>query len=112
MTTDTTEAAGGPTPSRRSLIGWGGAGLALGAAAAGGAVAMARTGNDVDPAGAETGAAVAFHGVNQAGIATALQDPLPFAPLDAKTHDPAQVVQPLQDLTEAARRTTPRPAVG
>ncbi|GAA3236540.1 hypothetical protein GCM10020256_55280 [Streptomyces thermocoprophilus] len=57
-------------PSRRALIGWGGAGLALGAAAAGGAVAVTRTGDDVAPAAAEVGGAVEFHGAHQAGIAT------------------------------------------
>ena len=57
-------------PSRRSLIGWGGAGLALGAAAAGGAVAMTRNGDDAEPTAAAAGAAVAFHGTHQAGIAT------------------------------------------
>ncbi|NUR02366.1 MAG: deferrochelatase/peroxidase EfeB, partial [Streptomyces sp.] len=55
----TTEAGNSKAPSRRSLIGWGGAGLALGAAAAGGAVAMTRVGNDADPTAAEAGAAVA-----------------------------------------------------
>ncbi|MER5668242.1 iron uptake transporter deferrochelatase/peroxidase subunit [Streptomyces mirabilis] len=112
MTTDTTEAAGGPTPSRRSLIGWGSAGLALGAAAAGGAVAMTRTGNDVDPAGAETGAAVAFHGAHQAGIATPVQDRLHFASFDVKTDDRAEFVQMLKDWTAAARRMTAGHAVG
>ncbi|MFD8218206.1 iron uptake transporter deferrochelatase/peroxidase subunit [Streptomyces sp. NPDC059697] len=112
MTTDTTEAAGGPTPSRRSLIGWGGAGLALGAAAAGGAVAMTRTGNDVEPAGAETGAAVAFHGAHQAGIATPVQDRLHFASFDVKTDDRAEFVQMLKDWTAAARRMTEGHAVG
>ncbi|MET7349365.1 iron uptake transporter deferrochelatase/peroxidase subunit [Streptomyces mirabilis] len=112
MTTDTTEAAGGPSPSRRSLIGWGGAGLALGAAAAGGAVAMTRTGNDVDPAGAETGAAVAFHGAHQAGIATPVQDRLHFASFDVKTDDRAEFVQMLKDWTAAARRMTAGHAVG
>ncbi|MFE2962159.1 iron uptake transporter deferrochelatase/peroxidase subunit [Streptomyces sp. NPDC059340] len=112
MTTDTTEATGGPTPSRRSLIGWGGAGLALGAAAAGGAVAMTRTGNDVEPAGAETGAAVAFHGAHQAGIATPVQDRLHFASFDVKTDDRAEFVQMLKDWTAAARRMTEGHAVG
>ncbi|MFF8020103.1 iron uptake transporter deferrochelatase/peroxidase subunit [Streptomyces sp. NPDC007896] len=112
MTTDTTEATGGPTPSRRSLIGWGGAGLALGAAAAGGAVAMTRTGNDVEPAGAETGAAVAFHGAHQAGIATPVQDRLHFASFDVKTDDRAEFVQMLKDWTAAARRMTGGHAVG
>ncbi|MFG2853158.1 iron uptake transporter deferrochelatase/peroxidase subunit [Streptomyces mirabilis] len=112
MTNDTTQAAGGPSPSRRSLIGWGGAGLALGAAAAGGAVAMTRTGNDVDPAGAETGAAVAFHGAHQAGIATPVQDRLHFASFDVRTDDRAEFVQMLKDWTAAARRMTAGHAVG
>ncbi|MDX3753922.1 MULTISPECIES: iron uptake transporter deferrochelatase/peroxidase subunit [Streptomyces] len=112
MTNDTTQAAGGPSPSRRSLIGWGGAGLALGAAAAGGAVAMTRTGSDADPAGAETGAAVAFHGAHQAGIATPVQDRLHFASFDVKTDDRAAFVQMLKDWTAAARRMTAGHAVG
>ncbi|MFC5196893.1 iron uptake transporter deferrochelatase/peroxidase subunit [Streptomyces kaempferi] len=112
MTTDRTESTDGPTPSRRSLIGWGGAGLALGAAAAGGAVAMTRTGNDVDPAGAETGAAVAFHGTHQAGIATPVQDRLHFAAFDVKTDDRAEFVQMLKEWTAAARRMTGGHTVG
>ncbi|WP_458243422.1 iron uptake transporter deferrochelatase/peroxidase subunit [Streptomyces sp. MAI_2237] len=99
-------------PSRRSLIGWGGAGLALGAAVAGGAVAMTRVGNDVDPAAAETGAAVAFHGANQAGIATPVQDRLHFAAFDVQTDDRAEFVRMLKDWTEAARRMTAGKAVG
>ncbi|MFJ8019702.1 iron uptake transporter deferrochelatase/peroxidase subunit [Streptomyces sp. NPDC096311] len=112
MTNDATQATNGPSPSRRSLIGWGGAGLALGAAAAGGAVAMTRTGNDVDPAGAETGAAIAFHGAHQAGIATPVQDRLHFASFDVKTEDRAEFVQMLKDWTAAARRMTAGHAVG
>ncbi|MET9828782.1 iron uptake transporter deferrochelatase/peroxidase subunit [Streptomyces sp. NPDC006385] len=100
------------SPSRRALIGWGGAGLALGAAAAGGAVAVTRTGDDVDPAGADTGAAVAFHGDHQAGIATPVQDRLHFAAFDVKTDDRAEFVQLLKDWTAAARRMTAGQAVG
>ncbi|MFJ9380002.1 iron uptake transporter deferrochelatase/peroxidase subunit [Streptomyces sp. NPDC101455] len=100
------------SPSRRSLIGWGGAGLALGAVAAGGAVAMTRVGEDVDPAGADTGAAVAFHGANQAGIATPVQDRLHFAAFDVKTDDRAEFVRMLKDWTAAARRMTGGHAVG
>jgi deferrochelatase/peroxidase EfeB len=111
-TPDATADSGSRTPSRRSLIGWGGAGLALGAAAAGGAVAMTRAGNDVDPAGAETGAAVPFHGPHQAGIATAVQDRLHFAAFDVKTDDRAAFVQLLKDWTEAAARMTAGHAVG
>ncbi|MEU6588560.1 iron uptake transporter deferrochelatase/peroxidase subunit [Streptomyces sp. NPDC046881] len=100
------------TPSRRALIGWGGAGLALGAAAAGGAVAMAKAGNDMDPAAAETGGAVEFHGVHQAGIATPVQDRLHFAAFDVKTEDRDEFVRMLKDWTDAARRMTAGKAVG
>lgn len=100
------------SPSRRALIGWGGAGLALGAAVAGGAVAMARTGDDMDPAAAETGAAVEFHGAHQAGIATPVQDRLHFAAFDVKTEDRDAFVQMLKDWTAAARRMTAGKAVG
>lgn len=105
-----TETSG--APSRRSLIGWGGAGLALGAAAAGGAVAMTRTGHDVDPAGAAAGAAVEFHGDHQAGISTPVQDRLHFAAFDVKTDDRAEFVQLLKDWTAAARLMTAGHAVG
>jgi deferrochelatase/peroxidase EfeB len=115
--TDTQEATTADTsaqkqPSRRSLIGWGGAGLALGAAAAGGAVAVSRATDDVDPAAAGTGAAVAFHGANQAGIATPVQDRLHFAAFDVQTEDRAAFVRMLKDWTEAARRMTAGKAVG
>ncbi|MET9731634.1 iron uptake transporter deferrochelatase/peroxidase subunit [Streptomyces sp. NPDC006458] len=102
------------TPSRRSLLGWGGAGLALGAAAAGGAVAMARggdAGDDAQPA-AEAGAAIAFHGAHQAGISTPVQDRLHFAAFDVTTEDRAEFVQLLKDWTEAARRMTAGQPVG
>ncbi|MPY52334.1 iron uptake transporter deferrochelatase/peroxidase subunit [Streptomyces acidicola] len=99
-------------PSRRSLIGWGGAGLALGAAAVGGAVAVATTGGDAAPAGADAGAPVAFHGAHQAGIATAVQDRLHFAAFDVKTDDRAEFVRMLKDWTSAARRMTAGKAVG
>ncbi|QFQ96782.1 deferrochelatase/peroxidase EfeB [Streptomyces phaeolivaceus] len=97
-------------PSRRALIGWGGAGLALGAAAAGGAAAVARTGDDGGSPGA--GAAVAFHGAHQAGIATPVQDRLHFAAFDVETDDRAEFVAMLKDWTAAARRMTAGQAVG
>ncbi|MFG2270722.1 iron uptake transporter deferrochelatase/peroxidase subunit [Streptomyces chartreusis] len=112
QTEETEETRGTPAPSRRSLIGWGGAGLALGAVAAGGAVAMTRTGDDVDPAAAETGRAIPFHGERQAGIATPVQDRLHFAAFDVKTEDRAEFVQMLKDWTAAARRMTAGQAVG
>ncbi|WP_155055084.1 iron uptake transporter deferrochelatase/peroxidase subunit [Streptomyces blattellae] len=108
--TETSGSSG--SPSRRALIGWGGAGLALGAAAAGSAAALAGTGSDVDPAGAASGAAVAFHGTHQAGIATPVQDRLHFAAFDVKTDDRAEFVQMLKDWTLAARRMTAGQTVG
>lgn len=107
-----TSTGNSPSPSRRALIGWGGAGLALGAAAAGGAVAVARTGNDVEPSDAAAGAAIDFHGDQQAGIATPVQDRLHFAAFDVKTDDRAEFVRMLKDWTAAARRMTAGHAVG
>ncbi|MFG2309682.1 iron uptake transporter deferrochelatase/peroxidase subunit [Streptomyces sp. NPDC048566] len=111
-TEPTAPADTGRAPSRRSLLGWGGAGLALGAAAAGGAVAMTRTGDDVDPAGSGTSGAVPFHGAHQAGIATAVQDRLHFAAFDVKTDDREAFVRLLKDWTRAASRMTAGHAVG
>ncbi|MFI6355548.1 iron uptake transporter deferrochelatase/peroxidase subunit [Streptomyces sp. NPDC050743] len=107
-----TEHTDGSGPSRRALIGWGGAGLALGAAAAGGAVAMARTGDDLASAAAEAGGAVEFHGAHQAGIATPVQDRLHFAAFDVKTDDREEFVRMLKDWTAAARRMTAGKPVG
>ncbi|MFD4785834.1 iron uptake transporter deferrochelatase/peroxidase subunit [Streptomyces sp. NPDC058459] len=98
-------------PSRRALIGWGGAGLALGAAAAGGGVALSD--GRLDPApGGTGGAAVEFHGSHQAGIATPVQDRLHFAAFDVKTDDRAEFVQLLKDWTAAARLMTAGKPVG
>ncbi|MFG3234030.1 iron uptake transporter deferrochelatase/peroxidase subunit [Streptomyces antibioticus] len=102
----------GDGPSRRALIGWGGAGLALGAAAAGGAVAVTRGGEDSGPADAGAGGAVAFHGPHQAGIATPVQDRLHFAAFDVTTTDRAAFVGLLKDWTDAARRMAAGKAVG
>ncbi|MGV9901797.1 iron uptake transporter deferrochelatase/peroxidase subunit [Streptomyces sp. NPDC003388] len=108
--TPETHESGGDSPSRRALIGWGGAGLALGAAAAGGGMAMARAGDD-GPA-AESGGAVEFHGAHQAGIATPVQDRLHFAAFDVKTDDREAFVQLLKDWTAAARRMSAGKTVG
>ncbi|MDQ0990564.1 iron uptake transporter deferrochelatase/peroxidase subunit [Streptomyces sp. V3I7] len=111
MTTETTQQCPA-SPSRRAVIGWGGAGLALGAAATGGAVAMTRTGDDVAPVAADAGAAVDFHGPHQAGIATPVQDRLHFAAFDVKTEDRAEFVRLLKDWTRAAARMTAGQPVG
>ncbi|MFJ7154576.1 iron uptake transporter deferrochelatase/peroxidase subunit [Streptomyces sp. NPDC101118] len=98
-------------PSRRSVLGWGGAGLALGAAAAGGTAAALAGSGDAVPA-ALTGAAVPFHGAHQAGIASAVQDRLHFAAFDVKTTDRAELVQLLKEWTRAAERMTAGLPVG
>ncbi|MEV6651119.1 iron uptake transporter deferrochelatase/peroxidase subunit [Streptomyces sp. NPDC051219] len=98
---ETTAASNDPAPSRRSLLGWGGAGLALGAAAAAGTAVALRPGEETAPAAA-AGGAVPFHGVHQAGIATAVQDRLHFAAFDVTTEDRAALVQLLKDWTAAA----------
>ncbi|MFE7890585.1 iron uptake transporter deferrochelatase/peroxidase subunit [Streptomyces sp. NPDC057412] len=100
------------TTSRRALLGWGGAGLALGAVAAGGAVAATRPGDDAAPAGADTGAAIPFHGERQAGIATPVQDRLHFAAFDVRTEDRDAFVALLKEWTRAARRMTAGHTVG
>ncbi|MFI1308498.1 iron uptake transporter deferrochelatase/peroxidase subunit [Streptomyces sioyaensis] len=104
----------GRAPSRRSLLGWGGAGLALGAVAAGGTAAALRTGGDAQPAGADAtaGSAVAFHGKHQAGIATAVQDRLHFASFDVTTDDRDELIALLKEWTKAAARMTAGDAVG
>ncbi|MFJ3910143.1 iron uptake transporter deferrochelatase/peroxidase subunit [Streptomyces vinaceus] len=102
-------ASGGP--SRRSVLGWGGAGLALGAAAAGGTVAALSGDGDPVPA-ALSGSSVPFHGEHQAGIASAVQDRLHFAAFDVKTKDRAELVQLLKDWTRAAERMTAGLPVG
>ncbi|MFE9842701.1 iron uptake transporter deferrochelatase/peroxidase subunit [Streptomyces goshikiensis] len=98
-------------PSRRAVLGWGGAGLALGAAAAGGTVAALRSATDTVPAGL-SGAAVPFHGAHQAGIASAVQDRLHFAAFDVTTKDRAVLVRLLKDWTRAAERMTAGLPVG
>ncbi|MFF2012487.1 iron uptake transporter deferrochelatase/peroxidase subunit [Streptomyces sp. NPDC058195] len=98
-------------PSRRALLGWGGAGLALGAVAAGGTAAAMRGGDDAVPA-ADSGAAVPFHGTHQAGIATAVQDRLHFAAFDVTTEDRAELIALLKEWTRAAERMTAGHAVG
>ncbi|MFD3876566.1 iron uptake transporter deferrochelatase/peroxidase subunit [Streptomyces microflavus] len=96
--------------SRRAVLGWGSAGLALGAAAAGGAVAAARGGWE-DSSPFDDGA-VPFHGPHQAGIATAVQDRLHFAAFDVKTDDRAELIRMLRNWTRAAEQMTAGDMVG
>lgn len=100
------DAPAGHGTSRRALLGWGGAGLVLGAAAAGGTAAALGSAPD----GAV--AAVPFHGAHQAGIATAVQDRLHFAAFDVTTRDRSELVALLKEWTRAAARMTAGHAVG
>ncbi|MFE9247716.1 iron uptake transporter deferrochelatase/peroxidase subunit [Streptomyces sp. NPDC007088] len=89
------------------MLGWGGAGLVLGAAAAGGtAAALGSTPRDTGTT------AVPFYGAHQAGIATAVQDRLHFAAFDVTTRDRAELVALLKEWTRAAARMTAGHPVG
>jgi deferrochelatase/peroxidase EfeB len=102
------------SPARRSLLGWGGAGLALGAAGAGaGGTAAAMSGGDgAHTVFADSSAPVPFHGEHQAGIATAVQDRLHFATFDVVTEDRAELIDMLQKWTAAAARMAKGEEIG
>jgi len=95
--------------SRRRMLGFSGASLLVGAAAGAGLdrVASAETGDKSTESGA-----IAFHGANQAGIATPVQDRLHFATFDVTTNDRAKLVKMLKDWTAAAAAMTQGHAVG
>nr|WP_239502019.1 iron uptake transporter deferrochelatase/peroxidase subunit [Streptomyces qinglanensis] len=93
------------------MLGWGGAGLALGAVAAGG-TATALHNDEADAGSASAGQAVPFHGAHQAGISTAVPDRLHFAAFDVTTEDRDELIQLLKDWTTAAARMTAGHAVG
>ncbi|MGX1884692.1 iron uptake transporter deferrochelatase/peroxidase subunit [Streptomyces sp. NPDC055287] len=115
MSDETRSESESPVASRRSVLGWGGAGLALGAVAAGGTVAALGAG-DGEGSGSTTaasaGAAVPFHGVHQAGISTDVQDRLHFAAFDVTTEDREELVALLKDWTAAAALMTAGQPVG
>ncbi|MFJ4960884.1 iron uptake transporter deferrochelatase/peroxidase subunit [Streptomyces sp. NPDC088729] len=98
-----------PGPSRRALLGWGGGGLAAGAAAGWGVSAARGGGAEQD---GRSGAAVPFHGAHQAGIATAVQDRLHFAAFDVTTKERSELVALLTEWTRAAERMAAGRPVG
>ncbi len=94
--------------SRRRVLAGGlaaGAGVVLGGVAGFG---LARADQPVDP----QSVLVPFHGVNQAGIATAAQERLQFASFDVLTTDRAALRGLLQAWTAAAQAMTAGQAVG
>lgn len=101
------------TVSRRAVIGWAGAGVALGAAAVG-SVAAATRQDDPGPApAAAPGAEVPFYGDHQAGIATPVQDRLHFAAFDVSEKATREsLVKLLKEWTKAAAAMTGGREVG
>jgi deferrochelatase/peroxidase EfeB len=101
-------APGGRAVSRRGLLGVG-AGAALGGAVAGVAGTCAAQHSAAAPApsvAGDPGAAVPFHGAQQAGITTPAQDRLHFVALDVTTEDRDELVALLKAWTRAAERMT------
>ncbi|MEV6010613.1 iron uptake transporter deferrochelatase/peroxidase subunit [Streptomyces sp. NPDC051976] len=109
-TASTADSASTRAPSRRAVMGWAGAGLALGAAG-GGSVAAAVTGGG-DGGAAVADGAVPFYGDHQAGIATPVQDRLHFAAFDVLTDDRAELAALLKQWTSAAAAMTAGREVG
>ncbi|MGW3335710.1 iron uptake transporter deferrochelatase/peroxidase subunit [Streptomyces rubiginosohelvolus] len=103
-----TENPRGSALSRRAVLGWGGAGLAVGAAVGGGVAALVHEGSG----GSEDDSVIPFHGRHQAGVATAVQDRLHFAAFDVKTQDRSELVRVLKEWTRAAERMTAGGPVG
>ncbi|MEU2629383.1 iron uptake transporter deferrochelatase/peroxidase subunit [Kitasatospora sp. NPDC007106] len=100
-------------PTRRAVIGWAGAGLALGAAAAGSVAAA--TMHEAAPAaapGIDSTVDIPFYGDHQAGIATPVQDRLHFAAFDVITKDREALVKMLKEWTKAAAAMTAAREVG
>jgi deferrochelatase/peroxidase EfeB len=90
----------GPRVSRRRLLGAAGAGAAAVAVGGAGLGVRELVGEPVATS------AVPFHGVHQAGITTPAQDRLHFAAFDVTTTRRADLVQLLEDWTDAAARMT------
>ncbi|MEV7182576.1 Dyp-type peroxidase domain-containing protein, partial [Kitasatospora sp. NPDC093679] len=96
-------------PSRRAVIGWAGAGLAMGGAAAASITAAVRA--DGAHAAPDPGT-IAFYGDHQSGIATPVQDRLHFAAFDVITKDREALVKMLKEWTKAAAAMTAAREVG
>ncbi|WP_329499188.1 iron uptake transporter deferrochelatase/peroxidase subunit [Kitasatospora herbaricolor] len=105
------ERGGHASVSRRAVIGWAGAGVALGAAAVG-SVAVATGQGDPAPV-AVAGGDVPFFGEHQSGIATPVQDRLHFAAFDVSaTATRESLVRVLKEWTKAAAAMTGGREVG
>ncbi|MGE7434891.1 iron uptake transporter deferrochelatase/peroxidase subunit [Kitasatospora sp. NPDC001175] len=98
-------------PSRRSVIGWAGAGVVLGAAVTG-SVAAAVRGEHRAVQLVDSTADIPFYGDHQAGIATPVQDRLHFAAFDVTTTSRDALVRMLKEWTKAAAAMTGGREVG
>src|SRR3954447_2930360 len=96
--------------SRRRLLGYPGAGAALGAAGFAGGVGTARAVESQDERGGPD--RHAFHGPHQAGIVTPAQERMHFAAFDVTTRSRAELVLLLRAWTEAAAAMTQGRPVG
>jgi deferrochelatase/peroxidase EfeB len=95
-----------PIVSRRGLLGAAGAGLAGVAAGAAGGFALASS-DDGPQAQPNPGARTyPFYGEHQAGIITPMQDRLHLAAFDVTASSRTELVELLQDWTNAAERMT------
>ena len=95
--------------SRRRLLGYAGAGAAVGAAGFAGGIGTAWA---TDPRGAGADDRYAFHGRHQAGIVTPAQDRVHFASFDVRTGSRAELVRMLREWTAAAAAMTQGRSVG
>src|SRR3954447_9702342 len=93
--------------SRRQLLGYAGAGAAVGAAGFAGGVGGARADEEAAPTDRYP-----FHGAHQAGIVTPAQDRLHFAAFDVTATSRAELVLLLRAWTSAAAAMTQRRPVG
>ncbi|MFD7582814.1 iron uptake transporter deferrochelatase/peroxidase subunit [Kitasatospora sp. NPDC059817] len=113
VTANAPAAAAGGAVSRRAVIGWAGAGVALGAAAVGSVAAATRQDDQAPAPAAQTGAEVPFYGENQSGIATPVQDRLHFAAFDVSEKATREsLVKMLKEWTKAAAAMTGGREVG
>jgi len=95
--------------SRRRLLGYAGAGAAIGAAGFAGGIGTARAG---DGGTQESDDRHPFHGRHQAGITTPAQDRLHFAAFDVTATSRSELVMLLKAWTAAAAAMTQGRAVG
>ena len=109
MTEPTPTPSPTPSVSRRRLLGYAGAGAAVGAAGFAGGMGAARATDGEAGPGTDR---YAFHGRHQAGIVTPAQDRLHFAAFDVTATSRAELLLLLKAWTAAAAEMTQGRPVG